>query len=124
MFREALIDAEVNGQVHVVSDGEGAMAFLRRKRCFTDTPRPDLILLDLHLASRDGRNTLGEIRDDPTLREIPILVGLPPPPRTAAASALRGPTGCFIKPSNFEEYRAAVEAIGTFWRWVRDRPWR
>ena len=121
VFKEALIDAEIDGQVHVGSDGGEAMALLRREPPFADAPRLDLVLLDLLLSGRDGRNTLREIRDDPKLCEIPVMLALPPPPRSVAASALSGPTGCFIKPRDFDEYRAAVETIRTFWQWVRER---
>ena len=74
MTREALSEAEVVHHLHVVDNGEKAMAFLGRHGDFADAPRPDLILLDLNLPRLDGREVLGLIKADPLLRSIPVVV--------------------------------------------------
>ena len=72
--REALRTAKVHNALHVVEDGMTAMRFLRREPPFEDAPRPDLVLLDLNLPGRDGREVLADIKADPDLRRIPVVV--------------------------------------------------
>jgi CheY-like chemotaxis protein len=74
LAREALRDAEFASELHVVNDGEQAMAFLRRQDPYVEVPRPDLVLLDLNLPRKDGREVLDEIKSDFTLRRIPVVV--------------------------------------------------
>ena len=74
LTRETLKDAKVANQMHVVGDGEQAMAFLRREGPHADAPRPDLILLDLNLPRMDGRQLLAEIKGDERFRRIPVVV--------------------------------------------------
>ena len=71
---EAFEHNKVNNTLSVVNDGEQAMAFLRREGEYADAPRPDLILLDLNLPRKDGREVLGEIKADDDLRSIPVVV--------------------------------------------------
>jgi CheY-like chemotaxis protein len=74
MTREALDEGKVLNRLHVVGDGVEALEFLRREGEFADAPRPDLILLDLNLPRRDGRQVLAEVKSDPELRRIPVVV--------------------------------------------------
>lgn len=74
MTREALADHKVNNRLNVVSDGEEAIAYLRRQGRFSDAVRPDLVLLDLNLPRRDGREVLAEIKNDEDLHQIPVVV--------------------------------------------------
>ncbi|SEG43068.1 Response regulator receiver domain-containing protein [Thermomonospora echinospora] len=74
LTREAFEDNKVGNNLNVVSDGEEAMAYLRREGAYADAPRPDLILLDLNLPRKDGREVLGEVKADPQLRSIPVVV--------------------------------------------------
>ena len=74
MTREAFADNKVRNRLNVVSDGEEALAYLRRDPPYTDAVRPDLILLDLNLPRRDGREVLAEIKGDPALHQIPVVV--------------------------------------------------
>ena len=74
LTREALEDAKVHNNLHVASDGVEALAFLRREGRYADAPHPDLILLDLNLPKKDGREVLAEIKADPLLRRIPVVV--------------------------------------------------
>ena len=72
--REALAEGKVRNNLHVVSDGVAAMQFLRREGQFADAPRPDLILLDLNLPKKDGREVLADVKQDPSLRRIPVVI--------------------------------------------------
>src|SRR6202165_5408447 len=74
LTREAFKDAKVHVNLHVVPDGTEAMAFLGRKGQHTNVPRPDLILLDLNLPKKDGREVLEEIKQSPTLKIIPVVI--------------------------------------------------
>ena len=74
MTREAFEDYKVHNQLHVVNDGEQAMAFLRNEGEYAELPRPDLVLLDLNLPRMDGREVLRQVKGDPALRAIPIVV--------------------------------------------------
>ncbi|HEX6930677.1 MAG TPA: response regulator [Streptosporangiaceae bacterium] len=72
--REAFAENKVRNQLSVVSDGEAAMAFLRREKGFASAPRPDLVLLDLNLPRKAGHEVLAEIKSDPDLQRIPVVV--------------------------------------------------
>jgi CheY-like chemotaxis protein len=74
MTREAFEDYKVKNNLHVVSDGVEALSFLRGEGEYTGSPRPDLILLDLNLPLKDGREVLSEIKSDDKLRRIPVVV--------------------------------------------------
>src|SRR4051812_19808002 len=74
LTREALRDGRVRSNLHIAQDGVEALAFLRREGLYHDVPRPDLILLDLNLPKKDGREVLAEIKADERLRRIPVVV--------------------------------------------------
>jgi CheY-like chemotaxis protein len=74
LIREAFDDNKVANRLHVVSDGVEALAFMRREGEYADVPRPDLVLLDLNLPRKDGREVLQEVKGDETLRTIPVVV--------------------------------------------------
>jgi CheY-like chemotaxis protein len=74
MTREAFAHHKIRNELHVVTDGEQALRFLRREGEYADAPRPGLVLLDLNLPRRDGREVLAEIKADPDLRTIPVVV--------------------------------------------------
>ncbi|HEY6781392.1 MAG TPA: response regulator [Thermoleophilaceae bacterium] len=74
MIKEALEHNKVRNRLHCVSDGVEAMAFMRNEGEYADAPRPDLVLLDLNLPKKDGREVLAEVKQDPELRLIPVVV--------------------------------------------------
>src|SRR6202166_4594518 len=74
LTREAFKDAKVHINLHVASDGAEAMDFLNREGKHSDVPRPDLILLDLNLPKKDGREVLDEIKQSPGLKSIPVVI--------------------------------------------------
>src|SRR6202051_3833029 len=74
LTREAFKDAKVHINLHVAVDGADAMVFLRRQGEYANVPRPDLILLDLNLPKKDGREVLEEIKESPTLKSIPVVI--------------------------------------------------
>ena len=74
MTREAFDDHKVKNNLHVVSDGVQALSFLRGEGAYSEKPRPDLILLDLNLPLKDGRQVLAEVKTDERLRRIPVVV--------------------------------------------------
>jgi two-component system, chemotaxis family, response regulator Rcp1 len=116
LTREAFKDAKVHISLHVASDGTEAMAFLRRDGKYTGVPRPDLILLDLNLPKKSGREVLEEIKEDPVLMSIPVVI------LTTSASEqdiLRSyllHANCFItKPVDLAGFLTVVKRIDNFW---------
>jgi len=74
LTREILIDQKICNHLHVVENGVEAMAFLRREKKYAEAPRPGLVLLDLNLPKKDGREVLMEIKKDPDLKSIPVVI--------------------------------------------------
>jgi len=116
LTQEAFKDAKVHINLHVVSDGEKAMAFLGRSGQYADVPRPDLVLLDLNLPRKDGRQVLKEIKESPALKCIPVVI------LTTSASeedVLRSyllHANCYIaKPVDLEGFLKVVQSIDAFW---------
>ena len=72
--QEALEQSKLVNNLHVASNGDEALAFLRREGDYADSPKPDLVLLDLNLPRRDGREVLAEVKSDPDLRRIPVVI--------------------------------------------------
>jgi CheY-like chemotaxis protein len=116
LTREAFRDAKVHVNLHVALDGTEAMAFLKREGAHADAPRPDLVLLDLNLPKKSGREVLEEIKADPALMSIPVVI------LTTSASEqdiLRSyllHANCFItKPVGLEGFLTVVKSIDNFW---------
>lgn len=113
---EALEDSKVRMEIHVVSDGISAMAFLRREGEYADKPRPDLVLLDLNLPLMDGRETLKKIKEDPDLTEIPVVVLTTSVDDGDILSAYQQHANCYIsKPVDFSKFTEIIRQIEGFW---------
>ena len=106
-----------------VRDGVEAMAFLRREGDFVDAPRPDLVLLDLNLPKKDGRKVLAEMKGDPELRRIPVVVLTTTQDQKEVHSAYDNCVNCFVtKPAELEQYTEVLEAIADFWLNIVELP--
>jgi len=113
---EALQEAELSNQLHSVGDGVAALAFLRREGSYQDAPRPDLIFLDLNLPKKDGGAVLEEIKVDPNLRGIPVVVLTISRADADVRKVYDLNVNCYItKPVDFAEFVAVVQAIYHFW---------
>jgi chemotaxis family two-component system response regulator Rcp1 len=116
LAQEALKDAKVANELHVIRDGEAAMAFLRSQGEFADAVRPDLVLLDLNLPKKDGREVLSEMKDDPGLRRIPVVVLTTSSSDRDLLSAYDAHVNAYIrKPISFAQLVDVVHAIDEFW---------
>jgi two-component system, chemotaxis family, response regulator Rcp1 len=116
LTQEAFKDAKVHINLHVASDGTEAMAFLRREGQHVNSPRPDLILLDLNLPKKDGREVLAEIKGSPTLKSIPVVILTT---SSLDADILRSymlHANCYIsKPVDLSGFLDVVKSIDNFW---------
>jgi two-component system, chemotaxis family, response regulator Rcp1 len=116
LISEALNEGRMRHELHVAADGIEALKFLRNQPPHADAPRPDLILLDLNLPRKNGREVLAEIKSDPRLRMIPVLI------LTSSADA-EDILHCYelhansyiTKPVNFEQYIHITNCIDKFW---------
>ena len=116
LTREALADGKVRNRLSVVADGMEAMDFLRRRRSFADAPRPDLILLDLNLPRKDGREVLEEVKADPDLRRIPVVVLTTSGAEEDILRSYSLHANCYItKPMDLDKFFAVIKAIDDFW---------
>lgn len=113
---EALRDAKVTNNLHVARDGEEAIAFLRRQGEYADAPRPDLILLDLNMPRKDGREVLADIKADEDLRRIPVVVLTTSQNEDDVAEAYNLSANCYVaKPVDLDQFLHVVRAIDNFW---------
>ncbi|MEW5767307.1 MAG: response regulator [bacterium] len=116
LMREALDGNKVSYNLHVVKDGVEAMAFLRRKGKYADAPRPELILLDLNLPKKDGREVLAEIKADENLKRIPVIVLTTSKTEEDIFKVYDLNANCYItKPVNLEDFVKVVNTIKDFW---------
>lgn len=116
LAREALEHAKVLNNLHVVTDGAEALDYLFRRGEFASVERPDLVLLDLNLPKRDGREVLEEVKNDPDLRRIPIVVLTTSKAEEDILRAYGLHANCYItKPVDFEQFSRVVRAIEDFW---------
>jgi CheY-like chemotaxis protein len=115
MTREAFEEHKVGNRLSVVSDGVEALAYLRRQGPYADAPRPDLVLLDLNLPRRDGREVLAEIKNDPDLLDIPVVVLTTSQAEEDVLASYRLHANAYVaKPVDFERFIAVVRQIDRF----------
>jgi CheY-like chemotaxis protein len=115
MTQEAFADHKVHNRLHVVSDGVAAMAFLRKEGSYADATTPDLILLDLNLPKMDGREVLAAIKEDPTLRSIPVVILTTSEAEEDVLRSYSLHANAYVtKPVDFERFIDVVRRIDDF----------
>jgi CheY-like chemotaxis protein len=113
---EAMKEAKVRNRLSHVHDGDEALAFLRREGPFADAPRPDLILLDLNMPRKDGREVLAAVKADPGLKRIPIVVLTSSGAEEDILKAYNLNANCYVtKPVDLDQFLKVVQAIEEFW---------
>jgi len=113
---EAMKENKVYINMHVVEDGERAMAFLRQQGQYADVPRPDLILLDLNLPKKDGRQVLAEIKSDPGLKRIPVVILTTSAAEEDIFRTYDLHANCYVtKPVDLDQFIKVVRSIEEFW---------
>jgi chemotaxis family two-component system response regulator Rcp1 len=116
LTREALSEAKVRNSLSVAGDGEVALAFLRREGAYSTAPRPDIILLDLNLPKKDGRQVLAEVKADTELRRIPVVILTTSKAEEDILKTYDLHANCFItKPVDFDQFVKVVKSIEHFW---------
>jgi two-component system, chemotaxis family, response regulator Rcp1 len=116
LAKEALEYSKIANNLHTVPDGVEAMAFLRREGKYRDSPRPGLILLDLNLPRKDGREVLAEIKSEEKLKRIPVVVLTTSKSEVDVLKAYGLHANCYIvKPVDFEKFSEVVRSIENFW---------
>ena len=116
LLREILAETNKNVRLHAVTDGLEAMAFLRYQGPHLDAPRPDLILLDLHMPKMDGLEVLAQVKADPWLRTIPIIVLTTSQEEPDIVQSYKLMASCYLaKPRELEEFERLVKSLNDFW---------
>ena len=116
LAREGLSECKIRNNLHVVDDGVKAMAFLRRQDEYARVPRPDLVLLDLNLPRKDGREVLREVKEDEKLRTIPVVVLTTSKAEEDILKSYSLHANCYVtKPMGLEQFLDVVRSIEDFW---------
>jgi len=116
LTKEALKDGKVLNKLHVVNDGVEAMAFLRREGKYANAVRPDLVLLDLNLPKKDGKEVLVEIKSDSDLKRIPVVILTVSELEEDIIKTYDLHANCYIiKPIDLDRFIEVVRAIEDFW---------
>jgi len=115
LTEEALAQAKILNELHVVTDGEQALAFVRQEGDYGEVPRPDLVLLDLNLPRINGLEVLEQMKDDPDLRRIPVAVLTTSEDDRDVLAAYDRHVNCYLtKPVDFTEFARVVQSIENF----------
>ena len=116
LTREVLGNCKRHFQVHTVADGEQAICFLRHEGKYAEEPAADLIVLDLNLPRKDGRSVLTEIKADPNLARIPVVIFTTSHANTDISRCYELGANCYlIKPGNLADFVAVVQSMADFW---------
>jgi CheY-like chemotaxis protein len=123
LTREALRDGKIHTNLSVVPDGEAALDFLRRRGPYAQAPRPDLILLDLNLPRKPGREVLAEIKADEQLKSIPVVVLTSSQAEQDVLASYALNANCYVtKPVDLDQFIRVVHSIEEFWLTVVKLP--
>jgi CheY-like chemotaxis protein len=116
LVEEVFEEGRINNNLNITEDGEEAMEFLRKEGEFANSPRPDLILLDLNLPKKDGREVLEEIKDDENLRRIPVVVLTTSKAEKDILKSYDMHANSYItKPVDFDQFIKVIKSIEDFW---------
>lgn len=116
LIEEVFKDTNVNNRIHVAKDGVEAMDFLNKENEYSDAPKPDIILLDLNLPRKDGREVLREVKSDEDLKSIPIVILTTSSAKEDVIKTYRNHANCYItKPVDFDQFLKVINAIEDFW---------
>lgn len=120
---EALKDSKIRNHISVVKDGVEAMAFLRHGGSYASVPRPNLILLDLNMPRKNGREVLKEIKNDPLLKRIPVVILTSSKAEEEVLRTYDLQANCYVsKPVDLEQFFKVVKAIEMFWFTIVELP--
>ena len=123
LVRQAMERAELPSILHVVVDGEQALAFLRREGEYAGAPRPHLVLLDLRLPRKNGHDVLDELKQDPELRQVPVVVmSTSQEPEDIVEAYGRHANSYIVKPLDVDKLLKMVTTLDTYWRSVVSLP--
>jgi CheY-like chemotaxis protein len=123
LTKEALKEGRILNRLSVVVDGMEAISFLRREGGYKDVPRPDLILLDLNLPKKDGREVLAELKSDDGLKSIPVVVLTTSKAEEDILECYKHHANCYItKPVDLEQFIGVTRSIEDFWLGVVQLP--
>lgn len=123
LTREALLENKVANNLHVVNDGVQAMDFLHRRPPYEQVPRPDLVLLDLNLPRKDGREVLAEIKGDPALLTLPVVILTTSKAEEDILRSYHLHANCYVtKPVQLAQFIEVVRSIDQFWLSIVELP--
>ena len=123
LTKEALKEGKVYSNLHTVKDGVEAMEYLRKQGKYAAVPRPDIILLDLNLPRKDGREVLEEIKSDSSLKRIPVVVLTTSKAEEDVLRTYNLHANCYVtKPVDLEKFMVVVKTIDSFWLTVVTLP--
>ena len=116
LTREAFKEGKIINTLNVVKDGVEAMAFLRRQGAYSGVTKPDLLLLDLNLPRKDGREVLAEIKTDPDLMRIPVVILTTSRAEMDIVKSYNLHANCYIvKPVDLDQFISVIRTIENFW---------
>ncbi len=116
LTQEALRESKIRNNLNVVTDGMEAIAFLRRQGKYADAPTPDVVLLDLNLPRKDGREVLAEIKSDPLLKRIPVVIITSSEAEQDILRTYELHANCYVtKPVDLDQFIKVIQSIENFW---------
>jgi chemotaxis family two-component system response regulator Rcp1 len=116
LIKEALKEGQAQNKLTVLGDGEAALSFLRKEGEYKKSSRPDLVLLDLNMPRKDGREVLAEIKTDPELKNIPVVILTSSEAQQDIINAYNLQANCYItKPVDLKKFFSVVKLIEDFW---------
>jgi chemotaxis family two-component system response regulator Rcp1 len=123
LTREALKEGKVRNNLSVVNDGVEAMEFLRRQGKYADAPRPDIVLLDLNMPRKDGREVLAEMKSDDDLKRIPVVILTTSEAEQDILKTYELHANCYLtKPVDLEQFISIVKSVEDFWLTIVQLP--